>query len=206
MRDQPGSGNARLLAGDAWCTPAAAPHRNVRAQSLSPRTAGPLHRPVARRGAAARQEAGRYSGSQDAARTARLFDQVVAPLFDSAPVRLISKSPISLYALGIPPAQYDALVSSGNGNADLGAARARGAAGLRFSHPRQLFRLAGFRPRLRSGSARGGAGLSEGGELRGAEGARRFGRGASRLAAGFPQRASRPSRWIASCFWMPRTG
>ena len=46
-----------------------------------------------------------------------LFDQVVAPLFDSASVRLISKSPLSLYALGIPPAQYDALVSSGNGNA-----------------------------------------------------------------------------------------
>ncbi len=45
-----------------------------------------------------------------------LFDQVVAPLFDSVPVRLITKSPLSLYALGIPPAQYDALVSSGNGN------------------------------------------------------------------------------------------
>ena len=43
-----------------------------------------------------------------------LFDQVVAPLFESAPIRLISKSPLSLYALGIPPAQYDALVSSGN--------------------------------------------------------------------------------------------
>ena len=43
-----------------------------------------------------------------------LFDQVVAPLFESAPIRFISKSPVSLYALGIPPAQYDALVSSGN--------------------------------------------------------------------------------------------
>ncbi|MGZ5927763.1 MAG: DUF3419 family protein, partial [Rhizomicrobium sp.] len=46
-----------------------------------------------------------------------VFDQVVAPLFDSAPVRFISKSPLSLYALGIPPAQYDALMSSGTGNA-----------------------------------------------------------------------------------------
>ncbi len=45
-----------------------------------------------------------------------LFDQVVAPLFDSAPIRMLSKSPLSLYALGIPLAQYDALVSSGNGN------------------------------------------------------------------------------------------
>jgi S-adenosylmethionine-diacylglycerol 3-amino-3-carboxypropyl transferase len=45
------------------------------------------------------------------------FDRVLAPLFDSAAVRLIAKSPLSLYALGIPPAQYDALVSSGNGDA-----------------------------------------------------------------------------------------
>ena len=42
------------------------------------------------------------------------FDQLIAPLFDSAAVRLISKSPISLYALGIPPAQYDALMAGGN--------------------------------------------------------------------------------------------
>lgn len=46
-----------------------------------------------------------------------LFDQLIAPLFDSAPIRFMSKSPLSLYALGIPPAQYDALVESGNGNA-----------------------------------------------------------------------------------------
>jgi S-adenosylmethionine-diacylglycerol 3-amino-3-carboxypropyl transferase len=45
------------------------------------------------------------------------FDTLIAPLFDSAAVRLISKSPVSLYALGIPPAQYDALMSSGNGDA-----------------------------------------------------------------------------------------
>ena len=46
-----------------------------------------------------------------------LFDQIVAPLFESAPIKLMSKSPISLYALGIPPAQYDALVESGNRDA-----------------------------------------------------------------------------------------
>jgi S-adenosylmethionine-diacylglycerol 3-amino-3-carboxypropyl transferase len=45
------------------------------------------------------------------------FDQVLAPLFDSAALRLIARSPLSLYALGIPPAQYDALVSCGNGDA-----------------------------------------------------------------------------------------
>jgi S-adenosylmethionine-diacylglycerol 3-amino-3-carboxypropyl transferase len=52
------------------------------------------------------------SGEQRAA-----FDTLIAPLFDSKAIKLISKSPVSLYALGIPPAQYDALVSSGNGAA-----------------------------------------------------------------------------------------
>ncbi|HMF29389.1 MAG TPA: DUF3419 family protein, partial [Candidatus Cybelea sp.] len=47
----------------------------------------------------------------------RAFDRHIAPLFNYKSVRLLSKSPISLYALGIPPAQYDELVSSTNGNA-----------------------------------------------------------------------------------------
>jgi S-adenosylmethionine-diacylglycerol 3-amino-3-carboxypropyl transferase len=41
----------------------------------------------------------------------RLFERHIAPLFDSRSVRFLSKSPVSLYALGIPPAQYDELVS-----------------------------------------------------------------------------------------------
>ncbi|HVZ27039.1 MAG TPA: DUF3419 family protein [Rhizomicrobium sp.] len=45
------------------------------------------------------------------------FDSLIAPLFESKALKLISKSPISLYALGIPPAQYDALMASGNGGA-----------------------------------------------------------------------------------------
>ena len=45
------------------------------------------------------------------------FETLIAPLFDSTAVRLISRSPVSLYALGIPPAQYDALVSSGKDGA-----------------------------------------------------------------------------------------
>lgn len=55
--------------------------------------------------------------AKTAAEQRLLFEQIVAPLFESMPVRLISKSPVSLYALGIPPAQYDALVSSGHGGA-----------------------------------------------------------------------------------------
>lgn len=45
------------------------------------------------------------------------FDRLIAPLFDQKSIRLLSKSPISLYALGIPPAQYDELVSATGGNA-----------------------------------------------------------------------------------------
>ena len=44
----------------------------------------------------------------------RLFERHIAPLFDYKSVRMLSKSPISLYALGIPPAQYDALVAAGS--------------------------------------------------------------------------------------------
>ena len=43
-----------------------------------------------------------------------LFDRTIAPLFDYKSIRLLSKSPISLYALGIPPAQYDELVAGGS--------------------------------------------------------------------------------------------
>lgn len=44
------------------------------------------------------------------------FDKLIAPLFDDRFIQFISKSPISLYALGIPPAQYDELVASSKGN------------------------------------------------------------------------------------------
>ncbi len=41
------------------------------------------------------------------------FERSIAPLFDSKSIKLLSRSPISLYALGIPPAQYDELVAAG---------------------------------------------------------------------------------------------
>jgi S-adenosylmethionine-diacylglycerol 3-amino-3-carboxypropyl transferase len=44
----------------------------------------------------------------------RLFERDIAPLFDYKSIKLLSKSPVSLYALGIPPAQYDELVAAGN--------------------------------------------------------------------------------------------
>jgi len=45
-----------------------------------------------------------------------LFERLIAPLFNNKSIQLISKSPVSLYALGIPPAQYDELVGE---NADM---------------------------------------------------------------------------------------
>jgi S-adenosylmethionine-diacylglycerol 3-amino-3-carboxypropyl transferase len=45
------------------------------------------------------------------------FEKTIAPLFDYKSIQFLSKSPISLYALGIPPAQYDELVSANNGSA-----------------------------------------------------------------------------------------
>ena len=44
------------------------------------------------------------------------FERLIAPLFNSRPIKLLSRSPVSLYALGIPPAQYDELVSSSRGD------------------------------------------------------------------------------------------
>jgi S-adenosylmethionine-diacylglycerol 3-amino-3-carboxypropyl transferase len=41
------------------------------------------------------------------------FERLIAPLFEYPAVKLLSKSPVSLYALGIPPAQYDELVGTG---------------------------------------------------------------------------------------------
>src|SRR5579862_2303777 len=44
----------------------------------------------------------------------RLFERDIAPLFEFKSIKLLSKSPVSLYALGIPPAQYDELVATGD--------------------------------------------------------------------------------------------
>ena len=44
------------------------------------------------------------------------FDRIIAPMLENKAIRLLSKSPVSLYALGIPPAQYDELVGKSGGN------------------------------------------------------------------------------------------
>jgi S-adenosylmethionine-diacylglycerol 3-amino-3-carboxypropyl transferase len=45
-----------------------------------------------------------------------IFDRTIAPLFDSKLVKALSKMPVSFYALGIPPAQYDELAKASHGN------------------------------------------------------------------------------------------
>lgn len=41
-----------------------------------------------------------------------IFDRTIAPLFDNKLVRFLSRMPVSYYGLGIPPAQYDELVTA----------------------------------------------------------------------------------------------
>ena len=44
------------------------------------------------------------------------FDSALAPLFDKRMIRWATKRKSSLFGLGIPPQQYDALATAGNGN------------------------------------------------------------------------------------------
>lgn len=44
------------------------------------------------------------------------FDRIVTPMLKNKAIRLLSKSPVSFYALGIPPAQYDELVAGSTEN------------------------------------------------------------------------------------------
>ena len=44
------------------------------------------------------------------------FNRNIAPIFETRMVKALSKLPVSLYALGIPPAQHDELVAAANGN------------------------------------------------------------------------------------------
>ena len=54
-----------------------------------------------------------------------IFDRTIAPLFDNRLVRILSRMPVSYYGLGIPPAQYDALVASAADGHPITTLRAR---------------------------------------------------------------------------------
>ncbi|HEX4532987.1 MAG TPA: DUF3419 family protein, partial [Rhizomicrobium sp.] len=55
-------------------------------------------------------------GARSKAEQRAFFDSWIAPLFDYKSIQLLSKNPISLYALGIPPNQYNELVAASAGN------------------------------------------------------------------------------------------
>jgi S-adenosylmethionine-diacylglycerol 3-amino-3-carboxypropyl transferase len=54
--------------------------------------------------------------SSSVAEQRSFFDQQIAPLFEKKFIRWMVSKPVSLYGLGIPPAQYAALAASGGGD------------------------------------------------------------------------------------------
>jgi S-adenosylmethionine-diacylglycerol 3-amino-3-carboxypropyl transferase len=87
--------------------------RNLYRYGLLGRFIGVLHAVAKLHG----KELGPILAARSPAEQRTLYERHIAPLFDYKSIQLLSKSPISLYALGIPPAQYDELVSATNGNA-----------------------------------------------------------------------------------------
>lgn len=86
--------------------------RNLYRYGLLGRFIGILH-------AIARLHGKRLEGivqSRSADEQRQHFERTIAPLFDYKSIRFLSRTPISLYALGIPPAQYDELVAASGGN------------------------------------------------------------------------------------------
>ncbi len=65
-------------------------------------------------GEIARQAARRHRDGEEQRGAARRIRSLHRAAVRSRSIRLLSKSPISLYALGIPPAQYDELVAEGD--------------------------------------------------------------------------------------------
>jgi len=57
----------------------------------------------------------RIVAARNLAEQRRFFDEELAPLFNARLVRLILTRKSSLFGLGIPPAQYDSLITSGDG-------------------------------------------------------------------------------------------
>ena len=55
-------------------------------------------------------------GAKPRASSARFFDERLAPLFDTRLMRWATSQKVSLFGLGIPPAQYDALAAAGDGD------------------------------------------------------------------------------------------
>ena len=61
---------------------------------------------------------------RDVAEQKAIYDKTIAPIFEKRLVRWLANQPASLFGLGIPPAQYDALAAD-SGDGIVGALRAR---------------------------------------------------------------------------------
>jgi S-adenosylmethionine-diacylglycerol 3-amino-3-carboxypropyl transferase len=69
---------------------------------------------------------GRLLEAESLAEQRRIFEETIAPVFDSPIVRMIAKTPVAYFGLGIPPAQFDALKDDAPGGEGLaGLVRAR---------------------------------------------------------------------------------
>jgi S-adenosylmethionine-diacylglycerol 3-amino-3-carboxypropyl transferase len=55
-------------------------------------------------------------GAHDLAAQRRFFEEELGPIFDRKLMRLVLSRKSSLFGLGIPPAQYDSLITSGDGS------------------------------------------------------------------------------------------
>ena len=101
-----------------------------------------------------RRSARHVAGALLCRSSAPISTQVLAPLFDKRFVRWFAP-PISLYGLGIPPAQYAALAGAGPGGMSSILRQRVEKLTCAFSLERQLFRVAGARPRPTQRMARG---------------------------------------------------
>ena len=120
---------------------------------------GHLARPAARRRSGRHDESGRMREQR------RFFEEQLAPLFDRRLIRWITSLKSSLFALGIPPAQYDALVSAGDGEMARVLSMRLEKLACHFPAEGQLFRLAGLRPPLSAAGRGCAARLPRRGEL-----------------------------------------
>src|SRR5262249_1823617 len=82
---------------------------HLRAQCLSSWRARPLHRPQPRDCPGLWRRPARSLIRAILEEQRQFFDTAMAPLFDKRAVRWATTNRLSLYGLGIPPAQYEAL-------------------------------------------------------------------------------------------------
>ena len=134
------------------------------------------------------------------------FDQVLAPLFEKRFIRWFADRPISLYGLGIPPAQYAALAGAGPGGMSAILRQRVEKLTCSFSLNDNYFAWQALGRVLRQGWTRTAAALSARGAFRRDPQPRRSGAGAQSLRHRIPAGRARSNRPTAMCCSTRRTG